>query len=220
MALNLAVGHTHARLGLAHWAIPQTLAENPVRAQGWSRRGQSIQQTQMPERMSEQKRVSNLESLLITLKLDLVTAPITGDDLIQFRKYGTLRAVGGELRRNTLMCLVAISSQELIHHLHWWKENLLEAGTPVFLNQSSIQAEYCMAKSTDQAGLLLDWWPAVGLYAGYLNAPCLSFVILQVLVLGPGRLELSQGKDALATFISSQFTTKCWTRDRFRSKSV
>ena len=72
----------------------------------------------MPERMSEQKRVSNLESLLITLKLDLVTAPITGDDLIQFRKYGTLRAVGGELHRNTLMCLVAISSQELIHHLH------------------------------------------------------------------------------------------------------
>ena len=50
-----------------------------------SRRGQSIQQTQMPERMSEQKRVSNLESLLITLKLDLVTVPITGDHLIQFR---------------------------------------------------------------------------------------------------------------------------------------
>lgn len=89
MALNLAVGHTHARLGLAHWAIPQTLAENPVRAQGWSRRGQSIQQTQMPERMSEQKRVSNLESLLITLKLDLVTVPITGDHLIQFRVWHT-----------------------------------------------------------------------------------------------------------------------------------
>ena len=87
MALSLAAGHTHARLGLAHRAIPQTLAENLVHVQGWGRRGQSIQQTQMPERMSEQKRVSNLESLLITLKLDLVTVPITGDDLIQFREY-------------------------------------------------------------------------------------------------------------------------------------
>lgn len=85
--MSLAAGHTHARLGLAHRAIPQTLAENLVHAQGWGRRGQSIQQTQMPERMSEQKRVSNLESLLITLKLDLVTVPITGDDLIQFREY-------------------------------------------------------------------------------------------------------------------------------------
>ena len=68
--------------------------------------------------MSERKRVSNLESLLITLKLDLVTGPITGDDLIQFREYDTLRAVVGELGRNTLMCLVAIWSQELVHRLH------------------------------------------------------------------------------------------------------
>ena len=89
-----------------------------MHAQGWGRRGKSIQQTQMPERMSERKRVSNLESLLITLKLDLVTGPITGDDLIQFREYDTLRAVVGELGRNTLMCLVAICSQELVHRLH------------------------------------------------------------------------------------------------------
>lgn len=129
MALNLAVGHTHARLGLAHWAIPQTLAENPVRAQGWSRRGQSIQQTQMPERMSEQKRVSNLESLLITLKLDLVTVPITGDHLIQFRVWHTEGCgwrAGQEHADVRVQNRTAICSQELVHRLHWWKENLLE----------------------------------------------------------------------------------------------
>ena len=74
----------------------------------------------MLERINNNPVVEQLGKVFTKLYVGITdfTAPITGDDLIQFRKYGTLRAVGGELRRNTLMCLVAISSQELIHHLH------------------------------------------------------------------------------------------------------
>ena len=143
MALNLALGHSHARLGSAHWAMWWTLAENLLHAQAGHGLGEggghspSIQQMQM----------SKIWTLEENLFLIWSHSQLQGSWMwsvghkrgaqIEFRKYEQPRAAAGEVGKNTLTCLGRPVPKEF-YHLHWMKISS-RARTPLFSNQPSFR---------------------------------------------------------------------------------
>lgn len=115
--------------------------------------------------------VSNLESLLITRKLDLVsgTSHKQGPQK-QFRKYEPARVAAGEVGKNTLPCLGETCPEGILPLT--LDEKLLEGKNSYLFQSVFIRAVSCTVNSTGQ-----DEFPRAT-WTRYLTALCLSLVIL------------------------------------------